>query len=253
MEGSDLPDSIDELDREYLEAVTQLAKEKAADELALHPNSPLSVEALFERYRTEMQQEFASYRRRQLNGASALSQSFNALVQEQPGLVSEDTPAEIEKIATLSDRIAQDEAAFKEHIANAKTLQEFAQVGDALINLLYLAAKRLYDQKAYDDAADAFFFLTGLNPSFSAFWLGMANSEFHRKNYNEALSAFLKVMEGSPQDPSVHLALCHCYEALGDKQSASNMVDLALKSVEENGQEQALKEGLEQEKLRLQA
>ncbi len=245
MQGPDLPDSLDDIDMEYLQIATEVATNRATEEQIMHPDGLLNQKSLFERYRQEMQQEFTNYRRRQQNGAAKLALSLQELIQASPELFSDKILQEIEKLAFLEGKIAKDNAAFTEHIAKAETLQELAEIDDAAINVLYLAAKRLYDEKAYDDAADAFFFLTVLNPLHVVFWLGFANSEFYLQNYNEALAAYKNVQEALPEDLTLRLALCHCYEALGDKENALKMIDLALAVSGDDSFE------LEQEKIRL--
>jgi len=241
MPTPDLPSSID---TEYSEVASLLATEQAAEELLIHPNGLQDHTALFERYKNEIMQEFATYKQRQKNGAAKLAVSLQELIDTQPELFTDEILEEIAKLTTLEERIAKDEAAFKAHIAEAGNLQELAGISDSGINMLYMAAKRLYDKQAFDDAADAFFFLTAINPLFIIFWLGLANSEFHRKSYKEAITAYEKVVEATPEDPTVYLALCHAYEALGDRANALQIVDTALQTCVD-------KDELEEEKLRL--
>lgn len=245
------PDRNDDIDKEYHEAAAEIAEAKVTEELLMHPNSLLPKKALFERYQLEMQQEFANYRRRQTNGAIKLAQSLSEFVQEQPELFSEDVFEEISHIADLSKRIASDTKGYSEHIAKGGNLQEFAAVSDATIDKLYQSAKRIYDKQLFDDAADAFYFLVGLNAEISAFWLGLANAEFNRKSYKEALAAFDNVVQAPAYDPSVHLAISQCYKALGKNDKAISTLDMGIAAAEENQEYAHCKPSLEEEKLRL--
>ncbi len=245
------PDSLDDIDKEYQELAAVLAYARATEELIIRPNSLLSKKALFERYQNELQQEFATYRRRQTNGAIKLAQSLSELVQENPELFSEEVFEEISHIADLSDRIASDTQGYAEHIAQGKSLQEFAAVSDATIDKLYQAAKRIYEQQLFDDAADAFYFLVGLNAEISAFWLGLANAKLHQKSYKEALAAYDSVTQAPSYDPSVHISMSQCYKALGEYDNSINTLDIGIAFAEQNQEYAHCKSSLEDEKLRL--
>lgn len=247
------PDSTDDIDKEYQEAATVSAEAKVTEELFIHPNSLLPRKALFERYLNEMQQEFATFRRRQTNGASKLAQSLSTLAEKEPDLFSQEVFEEIQQIATLSEKIANDEMGYKEHIDKAGSLQGFAGVSDATMDKLYEAAKYLYDQQFYDDAADSFYFLVGLNPEFTAFWLGLANAEFHRKRFKEALAAYNNAIQAESYDPAIHLAMSICYESLGEKVNALNTLEAGLAAADVNPVYTNCKPGLEEQKLRLQS
>ncbi len=252
MEGPITPDSDDTLEAEYLEACTQLLATKVADELLAHPNSILPEKALLERYQQEMKDEFAAYGQRQKNGAQRLSDSLEELSKENPEIFTDEVLDAIDRIATLHEKVAQDKKAFSEHISNGGTIQEFANVDNTTMDCLYQGARRLYDLKQLEAAADAFLFLTGLNPDTHVFWLGLANSEFDRKNYKEALSNYEKVLEKNPFDPSYHLALCQCYELLGQKDKAINTIHLALETLKDQPEFEDWKQELEAELIRLQ-
>lgn len=246
------PESTDDIDKEYLEAAAVSIEAKVTEELFIHPNSLLPRKALFECYLNEMQQEFATFRRRQNNGALKLAQSLTELIEQQPELFTQEVFDEIEQIAALSDKIASDEMGYSEHIAKGGSLQEFAGVSDAAIDKLYQAAKQLYEQKRYDDASDAFYFLVGLNPEFTAFWLGLANAEFHCKRYKEALAAYSNATQAGSYNPIVHLSISQCYQALQDKDSAINTLDVGLTIAQSNVEYTNCTPSLEDEKLRLQ-
>ncbi len=246
------PESGDGLESDYLEACSQLIATKVADELIAHPNSVLPEKALVERYQQEIKDQFAAYRRRQKNGAQVLSDSLEELSKENPELFTDEVLDALERIATLHEKVAQDKKAFSDHIAKGGSIQEFANVDNTTMDCLYQGARRLYLHNEFSAAGDAFLFLTGINPDTYVFWLGLANSDFELKNYNEALSSYEKVIEKNPLDPSYHIALSQCYEALGQKDRAINTIHLALESLKDQPDFAVWKPGLEEEKIRLQ-
>lgn len=251
MQGPLAPQPDGDFDKDFLDACRELAATKVAEELLVHPNSLLPPQALLARYQQNMLDEMSTYKKRQKKGASFLSQSLSELAVEQPELFTQEVIDGIARISSLSDRIAVEEKQFNEHVLSGGTIQEFAGVDDTTINCLYQGAKRLYEQDFLESAADAFLFLTGLNPDMDVFWLGLGNAEFYRKNYPQAVTAYSKAIEINPFNPSSHMALSECYETMGEKDKALNTVVLALTTIQDNPEYDDFRQGLEEEKLRL--
>lgn len=220
----------DNIDLEFQEAARRIAKKKADEEV--YTNKLLPMHALIERYQKELEQEFTTNRKERQHGAEVLAQSLEALKKETPDLFSEAVIAGIKRIAKLSESIAQDEQKFVALLAEGGTLQELAQVDDITMQTLTLGAKRLFDTRLYDDAADAFKFLTGINPKKYIFWHGLAHAEYMRTRYNEALNAFLVVSTANQLDSSSQLALSRCYEETNQPNKALEVVEQALAQVE---------------------
>lgn len=216
----------DNIDLEFQETSRQLAKKKADE--ALYTNKLLPIHALIERYQKELEREFTANRKERQHGAQVLAQSLEALKKETPDLFSEAVITGIKRIAKLSETINEDEQKFVAHLAQGGTLQELAQVDDTTIETLILAAKRLFDACLYDEAADAFKFLTGINPKKYIFWHGLAHAEYMRTRYNEALNAFLVVSTANQPDISSQLALSRCYEETNQPNKALEVVEQAL-------------------------
>lgn len=240
-----------EFGKVFLDACHDLAARKAAEELILHPNLALSEKSLIERYQQEIWEKISTCKRRQKIGASKMSESLNELAMSQPDLFTPAVLEGIERISSLSTRVAFDNKVFSEHILKGGTLQEFASADDTILNCLYLGAKRLYDKELLEEAADAFLFLTGLNPEAPSLWFGLANAEFYRENYTEALAAYTKAVEKNPYDLSFYIALSQCYEEMGEKDKALNAIDTALATIQDIPEYAEFRQGLEEEKFRL--
>ncbi|MBS0634018.1 MAG: tetratricopeptide repeat protein [Verrucomicrobia bacterium] len=219
--ASDLSDKID---LEFQETARLFAQKKADDEIC-RPNQLLPKNALVLRYQKELEQEFTISRKEQQHGARVLAASLEELKKEAPDLFSDPVIAGIMQIARLSQTITEDEQKFVAHLAQGGTLQELAKVDDSVMEALYLGAKRLFDLRLYDDAADAFKFLCALNPKKYLFWHGLAHAEYMQTNYNKALNAFLLVCAANPADVASQVALSRCYEETGQSDKALEVVE----------------------------
>ncbi len=248
MPEKNISPDLDKIDQEYKEHVQEIALKKA-DEDALKPNQMLSKKVLFERYLKEYMQNFAHYRRQQEHGAELLSLALAEISNTE--IISEEISGDIGRLSTLIDIIAKDEKKFKEKLSSGASLQELAFVGEATMDVLYKAAKNLYDQKLLSDAADAFSFLCGLNPNNYVFWLGIANSEFNSKHYQEALNAYAVVCQANPIDPAIHLIISRCYEELKLVDKAIDELNVGLAAIEAKVEYADFTNKLTQEKTRL--
>lgn len=244
--------SPDELDKEFEIAALELAQKKADEAQVKQPNQLLPQKTLLDRYKKEFKSEFAAYRATQVRGASKLALALQDLASERPELFTDKVVEGIDRIAGLSDLIAKDEKAVTEQLNNGVSLQELAKVDDEVIETLYQAAKRLYEKNLFEDAADVFEFLIGLNSSNYAFWLGLANAEYQQRRFNKALQALYNVCRATPNDPACHLTASRCYVEIGQIDKAIEALDLSLAAIKESQECIDWKEGIEQEKQHLQ-
>ena len=242
----------DDLDKRFASCAHDLARKKLEEALVRQPNQLLPQKTLLERYTKELSQEFTSYKARQVRGASKLAFALEELAKEQPELFSADVIEGINRIGNLSSLAAKDEQTIITRLENGSTLQEIAQVSDEVIETLYQAAKRLYDKKLYDDAADIFGFVIGLNPSNYAIWLGLANAQYMLGNFQEAIIALENVCKATPNDPACHLTASRCYAELGQLDKAIVALELSLAAIKESQVCLDWKSGIEQEKMHLQ-
>jgi len=128
---------------------------------------------------------------------------------------------------------------------------EMIPLKEETIELLYQAAKLLYEKEAYQDAKDAFSTLIVLQSKNSNFWIGLAHSTFFLEDYKEACFFYSIASIFAPQDPQTHYFCAQCYEKDKDIPHAVNAIELALLAAEEERYKH-LKKPLLQEKNRLQ-
>lgn len=241
------PDSIDEEFRQYAEEMAI----KKADEALLAPNQLLSRSALIERYKGELLKEFQAFRKSQTHGAELLKSALEELGTTSPELFSDQVCSDIDRISNIQELISQDEQYYKECMTKGMTLQEFAQVDNATMDLLYKAAKELIVKKRYDDAADVFSFLVGLNGNNFAFYLGLAVSEFQRMRYKEALTHYSFICQAWPESGNGYLGASRCYKALHDIDSAIKVLDEGLNALTGHPEHQKWKALFTEEKVSL--
>ncbi len=240
----------DKIDLEFQEVARLLATKKAEEEM-YRPNQLLPKNLLIQRYQKEQEHQFGATRKAMQHGAKVLAESLEELKKESSDLFSEDVLNGIKQLARLSETIAEDEGKFTQAIEQGGTLQELAQVDDITMDKLYLGAKRLFDLRLYPDAADAFKFLTGINPKKYMFWHGLAHSEYHRTHYAEALEAFLVICVANPQDLPSQLAFSRCYEETQQPDKALVVLEQALSAIENEPQYTTWEDVLRQESARL--
>lgn len=172
------------------------------------PNQILPKKVLFERFLKELQEEFANYRKQQTAGATALSQSLKSIQEESPSACTDEI---IQEINNLSSILEQDKTTLSTHLEAGNTLQDLAKISDEAMELLFLAAKRLFNNGQYEESRDAFAFLTSLNHTKYLFWLGLGYSEYRLQNFQKALDALTLACEANPDDALSKSTLSRCY------------------------------------------
>ena len=103
------------------------------------------------------------------------------------------------------------------------------------------AARGLFLQKRWEDAADAYFFLTVVRPLQPTFWLGLGMAERKRERLPQAVQAFSMAALLLYKDPYPSLLLAKSLEAAGEHSEALLAVDRAIRLArEQEGAEQLL-------------
>ena len=106
----------------------------------------------------------------------------------------------------------------------------------------YQGAYNLFHQQEYRKAADAFVFLTTLNPYVHNYWLGLGMAEQLEGGYQEALLAYAMAILSDGSNPVTHYHSATCYRALNDKQSALQSLEMAIRCSGDKAEHLNLKE-----------
>lgn len=148
-----------------------------------------------------------------------------------PHLMSAEFTEQLCQLAAIASVFSDHPEQYLSIVSAGKTLQEIFEINDESAELLYRTAKYLYEQQHYAESASAFSVLTLLCPNNHTFWIGLANSEYFLRNYENALVAYAMAAQANPLDPLCHLFSAHCYEAMKQKDFAINALELALISI----------------------
>lgn len=129
-----------------------------------------------------------------------------------------------------------------EALSKGKTFQEILGYTAETMEKFYSAAYKLYQEQRYEDASDAFVFLTSLNPHVHNYWLGLGMCEHMTEEYHGALMAYGMAVMTDIRNPIPHYHSASCYKALEDIDSALASIDLALVYAGEKEEHSRLKQ-----------
>jgi len=139
------------------------------------------------------------------------------------------------------ERINDKEILMKQ-LEEGKPLQELFGFTNEVTVEFYETAKNILEQKRFEDAINAFTFLTTLNPYISDFWLGLGMAQQRNNNYDEALFSYSVgfTLEGRKIFPYILAAQC-CME-VKDFERAHEVIDMAAKYADEQAEEEDTKQ-----------
>ena len=131
-------------------------------------------------------------------------------------------------------------------------LQELFGLSDEVLNVYYNAALQMLEEKRWNDAADAFLFLSTLNPGVQSYWIGAGIAEQSQNNFGDALQYYVVAESIDPHDPVLHANAFQCNLALDDMETAKIFYFQALECCGEKEEHAAIKAKLEAYRLQLQ-
>lgn len=147
----------------------------------------------------------------------------------------------------------KDPDVIRKQVKEGKTFQEILGYKQEAMDKFYETAHGLYQMQDYQKAADAFLFLTTLNPYVHNYWLGLGMSEQLNESYQGALLAYAMAILTDVENPVTHYQSGNCYLAMNDDANAIQSYEMAIRCAEgrlghENIKERAMKakESLEQ-------
>lgn len=122
----------------------------------------------------------------------------------------------------------KNKALLKKELAAGKTAQEIMGFKDETMAKFYRAAYRLFENKRFVDAANAFLFLVTLNPYNHDYWLGLGMTTQLCGDYEAAIDAYEMAAVADSYNPVSYFYLAKCLFAIHDRESALQALDLAL-------------------------
>lgn len=140
----------------------------------------------------------------------------------------------------------------KKQVDEGKTFQEILGYSFETMEKFYEAAHHLFQKQQYEEASDAFVFLTTLNPNVHNYWLGLGMSEQLIEEYDAALMAYSMAVMTNGDNPLPHYHSASCYSALHDKNSAKLALELAVKQAGDHVAYASIKSHAQQALARIQ-
>ncbi|MBS0637732.1 MAG: hypothetical protein JSS12_09480 [Verrucomicrobia bacterium] len=165
---------------------------------------------------------------RMQHGMSQILEFLTSSAAHDPISLSEDVTQQLCQIAAVASVMSENPQEYLMMLARDKTLQEIFGLTDETMEKLYQAAKYLYEQQNYYEAAAAFSVLACICPANHTFWMGFGNSEYFCHNYQSALVAYSLAAQTNSHDPLCHFFSARCYEALKQRDHAINSLELAI-------------------------
>lgn len=132
------------------------------------------------------------------------------------------------RIPDIKREILNDPKKLQEQLSSGKTFQEVLGFTNEAMSQFYLAARRLFEKQKYEEAADAFLFLTTMNPFVYHYWMGLGMSEQLIDEPFAALMAYNMAINIDKTNPIPHYHSASCYAVLHDRQSAMVCLDDAI-------------------------
>lgn len=115
----------------------------------------------------------------------------------------------------------------QEQIRAGKTFQEIiGYTSDQMVEF-YEGAYNLFHLQEYEKSADAFVFLTTLNPYVHNYWLGLGMSEQLNEHHHAALLAYSMAILTDTNTPIPHYHSAKCYIEIDEKDNAIRSLETA--------------------------
>ncbi len=116
-----------------------------------------------------------------------------------------------------------------EQLLAGYTFQEMLNFNDTTMNKFYAKARNLFQSQRYEEASDAFIFLTTLNPHHYAYWIGLGMSDHLSEEYESALIAYAMASLCDPENPFPHYHAAACYQLLNDRENALLALEMVIR------------------------
>lgn len=129
----------------------------------------------------------------------------------------------------------------KKELAAGKNAQQILGFKDETMAKFYGAAYRLFENRRFSDAANAFLFLVTLNPYNHDYWLGLGMAAQMCGDYESAVDAYEMAAVIDIQSPVPYFYLAKCLFAMHDRESALQALSLALEYADDRPEYQELK------------
>lgn len=132
------------------------------------------------------------------------------------------------RVPDEAQKIFEDPSLLAEEMAKGRNMQSIVGWSDEIILDMYDAAVRISSRQEYEKAADAFLFLTALNPGIASFWIGSGLCLQKQGRYDEALYVFRCGLVHTCDDWAMYAHTVRCCLEMKQYEDAINTLDLAI-------------------------
>jgi type III secretion system low calcium response chaperone LcrH/SycD len=122
----------------------------------------------------------------------------------------------------------KDPAIIQRFIDEDQCFQDVVGFEQEVMDEFYRVAHRIFQEGRYYEAADAFVFLTTLNPYVYEYWLGLGMAEQLTEDYPSSLTAYAMAIANDDSNPLPYYHSAHCYYQMDDKEKALASLELAI-------------------------
>ncbi len=153
----------------------------------------------------------------------------------------------------MADWTPEQVQAFKDHLELMRTkkpeelksnFQQELGLSDNELIKWYVYALDLYEKRSLQDAVDAFFVLTSLNPGVASFWMGLAQAQELSQQLEEAAESYLMAAAAKNEDLRPALFSAECYRELGQTDKAKALLDEVSAQLDQQEGQEILKEDI---------
>ncbi|MGA8163517.1 MAG: hypothetical protein WB791_00640 [Waddliaceae bacterium] len=129
------------------------------------------------------------------------------------------------------------EEVLMQYLEEGKPLQELFGFSNEATAEFYGAAKRILEQKRFEDAMSAFVFLTTINPYISDFWLGLGMAQQKNQEHEAALSSYRTAFTLEGRSILPYMLAAHCCLEIKDFDRAKEVLECAEDYADEHAEE----------------
>ena len=145
------------------------------------------------------------------------------------------------KLSTKVKELLKDREKMKREIAKGKSLQDIIDLSDEAMGEFYKAAYKLFENRHFVNAADAFLFLVTINPNIPEYWIGLGMATQMCGDYETAVDAYEMAAMYEIENPVPYFYLAKCLFELHERDSTLQALDLAIEYAGDNEEYEDLK------------
>jgi type III secretion system low calcium response chaperone LcrH/SycD len=136
--------------------------------------------------------------------------------------------------------LTPDQKAALDVLAAGGRLRDLRGLSDRDLEVVYAVGFNLYNQSKYAEAEPLFQFACLYGNTQPRYWLALGNCRLGLKKYEAAIYAFGFAYLHDSDDAWPVLQTATCYLALGDREKANDALELADKTIETSGPDEAV-------------